>query len=222
MILSKNNFIFLPALALTSALALVACNDDTPTPVDSGAADTGTSDSAVSDTGAGDSATADTGTTDGSLLDPEVARCQASAVALAAACPDDGNRTCQAGAYASYCHADALPGEFADALDCLVGESSAASGCRTFSDPSSADTCVAAVYAEVTNAEGDAFIASVIALCPSLAPAPTAATWEPPVYAHTPAQLTEAQACVDDAADCAAAQACLEAGVQAPLATCYL
>jgi len=206
-------------ISCTLALLLVACSDDTSTS-DTGVGDTGTSDTAVGDTAVGDTGGGDTAAGDTGGGDTgggaEVARCEAASAALAATCPTDTERTCHAAALADFCDADARPGLLADGIDCLR-ESSDDTGCRTFSDPSGAMACVAAVYAGVSDAAVDTLVADTTALCG----ATTAAQTDPPLYNLTPAQLAAAQACVDGAADCDAVGACFATDVQAAIAACY-
>lgn len=148
------------------------------------------------------------GGTDAGGGDVEVARCQAASAALAAACPTDGDRTCHVGEYADFCQADARPDLFADALECLLAMSGA-SGCRTFSDPSGADTCVDAVYDGFSSPDVDAIAARAEAVCSS-SPMVVPQRTEPPLFALGTAQLDALQTCLDAAADCDAVGACTE------------
>ncbi|MBX3270477.1 MAG: hypothetical protein KF729_09465 [Sandaracinaceae bacterium] len=201
------------ALALGLMLGLASgCDDGTPA-TDAGGTDAG---GGGSDAGGGGSDAGGGGSDAGG--GDEVERCRAASATLAAACPGDGQRTCHAGAYAGFCHADARPGLFADAIGCLTAMSGA-SGCRTFSDPSGASACIDAVYAGVTSAAIDAIAARGEAICPSSTPFNAAAA-EPPFFALTPAQLATLQACLDAAADCDGARACAEA-TASPIADCY-
>lgn len=148
---------------------------------------------------------------------PEVGRCQASSAALAAACPDDGRRTCHAGAYAAYCLPESRSERLADALDCLLAMSGA-SGCRTFSDPSGADACVDMAFDGLTDDDVAAIVGRISVLCgdDSIHPNRT----EPPLWVLTPTQLSTMRACVEAAADCDATASCAE-GIQEPIAVCY-
>lgn len=190
-------------------LVLAACGGGT-----TGGNDAGGNDAAASDTGGGGT---DTGGTDTGTSDPDVARCQSAAAMLMATCPSDGDRTCQVGAYGSFCQAGAHPGEFADAIDCLRAMSSASGGCRTFSDPSGAATCVQDAYAGVTSSDVDAVVARAQMLCTSTAGAVTA---EPPLYALSASQLSALATCMDAATDCDAANACANT-TAGPIAACF-
>lgn len=205
--------------ALLWALLAVACGDDASTDAgpgtDAGAAmDAGGGDTDAGGMGTDASVDAATTAADGGT---EVARCQASSAALAAACPGDGNRTCHAGAYASYCVPGARVDLLADGLDCLLAMSGA-SGCRTFSDPSGADVCVDGVFAAASDATVTAIVTRITGLCgdDSIDPVRT----EPPLYVLTASQLEALQSCVDAAADCAATEPC-SAAFQTPIAACY-
>src|SRR6185369_10015310 len=84
----------------------------------------------------------DAGSTGDSGGSADIARCQTTAAAVTCG---DANRQCAARALTAACateHADLL----ADALVC-IRDNSDASGCRSFADPSGADTCIRAALA---------------------------------------------------------------------------
>ncbi|MBW2460614.1 MAG: hypothetical protein JRH11_03125 [Deltaproteobacteria bacterium] len=189
----------------------MACSDDTSSPTDSGPGDSGASDTAVGDTGMSDTAVGDSGG------DPEVVRCEAASAAFAAVCTDDGGRTCNAMVLGTHCQSDARPGNLADAIDCLR-ENSSASSCRSFPDPSAAETCVAAAYAGVTSSEVDAAVAAITAHCEFMTSPLEAAV---PLYSLTSAELAAVQACADGAADCDAYMDCIALDPFAALSACF-
>ncbi len=203
----------LTSLLVVTMLALAGCPGPAP------ATDAGTDAPVVPhDAATVDSATVDAWSAPDAFASTDVAHCRASAAALAATCPDDGGRHCQAAAYASYCNDGASPVLFAQALDCLTAMSSSSGGCRTFSDPSGAGSCVDGVYASTTNAAVDMAITTINGACTTATQSPTQT--EPPLYALTAAQLATFQDCLDAAVDCSAVTACAS-GFQDPISACF-
>lgn len=148
-----------------------------------------------------------------------VQTCVSAAEAMAATCgpgaPDQ--RGCMTARYADYCADAPDPVRFAAAIDCLHAESSLGS-CRTFADPSAARDCVRAVYADV-DVPGATTFARDFAALGGYADRPE--TFMPPVYVLDDEQLGVAQACLDGAGSLREADACLQASVQASLASCF-
>ena len=147
----------------------------------------------------------------------DLARCRAAAAAFAGVCTDDGDRVCHVAEYAAFCNETGQPALYAAALDCLRTNSGAGS-CRTFSDPSGAGDCVAAVYASASNAMVTSVTARINALCTTATVVPHVA--EPPLWALSTGQLASAQTCLAAATDCVGTEACF-ATVQAGLRACY-
>lgn len=143
--------------------------------------------------------------------------CADAAEEFAAVCSNAGARTCQAAAYAAYCENAMEPEAAAAALDCLRNESSSGS-CRTFSDPSGAQECVANELGPLTRPEWTSIVAKFVLVCGRAA---TPVTFEPPFVFLSQAQVDAVDACVDGATSCEAAQACLATGPQAPLTVCF-
>ncbi|MEL6185282.1 MAG: hypothetical protein AAFU79_11720 [Myxococcota bacterium] len=143
--------------------------------------------------------------------------CADAAAEFAAVCSDDGARACQAAGYGMYCENAVEPEAAAAALDCLRNESSSRS-CRTFSDPSGAEACVANLLGPVTRPEWTSIVAKFVLVCGR---ATTPVTFEPPFAFLSQAQIDAVDACLDGATSCEAAQACLATGPQAPLAVCF-
>lgn len=146
----------------------------------------------------------------------DLARCRAAAAAYAGVCTSDGARVCHIAKYGAFCNETGQPALYAAALDCLRVNSSAA-GCRTFSDPSGAADCVAAVYASASNAMVTSVTARISALCTTSRVVPH--QFEPPLFALSTEQLASAATCFAAATDCAGAEACY--AINAEIRACY-
>lgn len=149
----------------------------------------------------------------------DIARCEQAAADLAESCrmeTSDG-RLCMSRRYSDYCADAPRPDLFADALDCLNAHSDI-DACRTFADPSAAEDCVDAVYADEDDAAVDAFIDDYAA-AGGFADQPQ--RFMPPAYVLTPGQVQRAQSCVDVGGSLTEIEACLAETVQAPLASCF-
>lgn len=207
------------ALAPLGSLSLLVLALGSGCPENTPAADAAT----MADTGGGGSDTGpamdDAGTPgEDAPADDAVARCTATAAMVATACGGQADRTCehtQGGMRCATERADVL----ADAYQCLLDASMGS--CRTFSDPSAADTCLATLAGETAiTAAGDALVTDILALCTDTTRAQLIAGGVVPIMALSDATLGRIDACVGAATDCVGVQACFYAEFDSIVA-CY-
>lgn len=145
----------------------------------------------------------------------DVARCQSTAAAVT--CGDTG-RQCAARALSTACtteRADLL----ADALAC-IRDNSDASGCRSFADPSGADTCIHAALQSGAARVIDVAMQLSLICGPSFPATVDEAMYgmTPPLPTLSDASLAAITTCVMAAADCTAATACFSSRYPQPYA----
>lgn len=145
---------------------------------------------------------------DGGASPAEIAACHAIAATVAADCNGQADRTCEHTTGAGYCdteRADVL----AAAYQCLHEHSVGTGSCRTFSDPSGAETCLADVAAahDVTHATAVATL--LHDRCSSSTPVEQYVQRSiVPLMALSDATLDRMEACMTAAADCETAANC--------------
>ena len=147
----------------------------------------------------------------------DIARCEATAATVAAACHGQVDRTCEHTEAARWCaheRADVL----ADAYECLAAFSS--SSCRTFSDPSGAEVCLSGVAAEHDVTHARAVADTIVARCPTILPERLVTTAILPLMVFSDATLDALDACFAGAADCDATLACYRSEL-ANIVACY-